>query len=161
MAQKRTATAVKVEIDPVRKYAKEVTGEWYGVSIPAWLRAFDCRASGDDIAPTSPWGTTLWSSERAEVDLGLRTQTNWFSTTPLSCSTYIDARTCSDVECAKQVTDMVKEATKFRAEYEDAKAHEAPKGQGGGVYYQPVAIVMSNFGWSILADNRTGVVRSR
>lgn len=143
-----------------KRYAKEITEKtWFGVEIPEWLRAFDCRANDDEIAPKSPWGTCLWSSERAAVDLGLRTKEECFDTRPLSCSTYTDARTASENELRRQVADMVKEATRLRDEYEHAKQHRAGKDEGGSCLYQPVAICLSNFGWSVLSDTRTQVVR--
>jgi hypothetical protein len=93
-------------------YAIEITKrEWHGVKIPKWLRAFDCR--GDEL-PKSPWGTTLYSCEKAEVDLGLRTAKEGFATSPLSCSTHIDARECDESELTRQIADMVREARKLR-----------------------------------------------
>lgn len=140
-------------------YAIEMVGTWYGVRIPRWLRAFDVR--GDVFAkPVAPWGATLWSSECAEVDLGLRTENDRFGTTPLSCSTYTDARHADDAELARQVKDMVKEARRFRLEYLRAKRLITEHGQGGSCLYMPVAVSMANFGWSIISDTRTCVVRA-
>lgn len=134
--------------------AIEVKGSWFGVEIPSWLRAFDCR--GEALA------TPYKGSEKAEVDLGLRSlkgESYWaHGTTPLSCQTYIDARTADEVELRRQVTDMVKEATKFKKEY-DAVGNVADKGLGGSCFYLPIAICMSNFGWSILCDRRSQRVR--
>jgi hypothetical protein len=141
------------------QYAKEVVGEWFGIKLPDGIRAFDCRSENVFEDPPSPWGTTLYSSEKAEVDLGLRTQTEWNGTTPLSCNTYIDARKCSDDELRKQVLDMVEQATKFQDEYIEAAKHMASAGQGGSCLYQVVGVALSNFGWSILCDKRTCIVR--
>ncbi len=141
-------------------YAKEVTGAWFGVTIPAWLRVFDCRADSSDIAPRSSWGSSLWSSERAEVDLGLRTATERNATTPVSCSTYVDARRADDAELAQQVTRAIAEATRLRDEYETAKAKPAKPGSGGSCLYLPVAVSIANFGWSVISDERTRIVRA-
>jgi len=138
-------------------YAIEVIGTWYGIEIPSWLRAFDCRAND---AATSPWGTSLWSSERAEVDMGLRTATSRNATTPVSCSTYTDARRADDAELARQVTRMVEEATRIRAEYLAAKDRPAQPGSGGSCLYLPVAVCMANYGWSVVCDERTMIVRA-
>jgi hypothetical protein len=131
--------------------------EWYGVKIPSWLRVFDCR--GEDLV-IAPWGSVLWSSKRAEVDLGLRTEKDRFGTTPLSCSTHIDSRTASESELTRQVADMVKEATKLRDQYLEAKKNPGKdKWFGGSGYYLPVAIAMSNFGWNVICDKRTSVTK--
>lgn len=145
-------------------YAKEVIRVWYGVELPEWLRAFDCRAENKDIAPEAPWTNMygkviLWGSERAEVDLGLRSREESHGTTPISCQTYLDARKASESELRSQVLDMVSSAWRLRREWLSAKEHQAAPGEGGGCCYQPVAICMSNFGWSIICDRRTQVVR--
>jgi hypothetical protein len=144
-------------------YSTEVKGEWYGVTIPPWLRAFDCRCeAGKEFSYISPWGATLMGSERAEVDVGLRgaSYDDCHGTSPTSCQTYIDARTASEDELRKQVSDMVREATKLRDEYlHQATLPETP-GQGGSCYYMPVLVALSNFGWSIVSDRRQCVVRS-
>jgi len=139
-------------------YAIEIKDrEWYGVKIPKWLRVFDCR--GDEILK-APWGHTLWSSEKAEVDLGLRTETDRFGTTPLRCSTYIDSRTAAETELTRQVTDMVKEAKQIRVQYLDAKKNPGEdKGHGGSGYYMPIAIAMSNFGWNVICDERISATK--
>lgn len=140
-------------------FAKEISGEWYGVAIPSWLRAFDCRSEDVFADPRSPWGTVLYSDEKAQVDLGLRTETYRYATTPLSCSTYIDARRADDAELARQVRDMAQAATKLHKEWEKAASLLAARGEGGSCVYCPVAICMSNFGWSVLSDERTCRVR--
>jgi hypothetical protein len=141
-------------------FAKEIVGQWFGVAIPSWLRAFDCRGSGKDLMPRAPWGETLFGGEKASVDLGLRDGT-WdgrHDTIPTSCSTYLDARTASESELARQVADMVKEATRLKTEYDTAK--EAAKGVGGSCLYLPIAIEMSNYGWSVISDKRTCKIRA-
>lgn len=133
----------------MEKYAKEVelTGSrcWYGVGVPAWLRAFDCRGE--------PLAGPYMGSEKAEVALGLRVGDERHGTTPLSCQTYIDARTAGVEELRRQVTDMVREAERFKAEYDQAPTVD--QGHGGSCLHLPVALCMSNFGWSILCDRRT------
>jgi len=140
-------------------YSKEIKGSWFGVTIPEWLRAFDCRSSEDDIAPRTPWGSYLWSSERAAVDLGLRAEGVYNDTTPVGCSTYIDARTAPEEELRRQVENMVAEATRLREEYLEGKKFPDTEGQGGSCLYMPVAVCLSNFGWSVLADRTQGIVR--
>ena len=139
-------------------YAIEISErEWHGVEIPEWLRVFDCR--GDDLVKAS-WGHVLWSSEKAEVDLGLRSDKDRFATTPLSCSTYIDSRTAVESELARQVANMVAEATRLRDQCLEAKQSPGEdKGFGGSGYYLPVAIAMSNFGWDIICDRRISVTK--
>jgi hypothetical protein len=130
---------------------------WYGVKIPKWLRAFDCR--GDEL-PKAPWGRTLWSYEKAAMDLGLLSEKDSFTTNPLSCSTYTDSRTAAETELVRQISDMVREAKKFRNQFLDAKKKPGDdKGHGGSAYYLPVAIAMSNFGWNIICDRRISVTK--
>ena len=145
-----------------KTFAVEIKeASWYGVDLPRWIRVFDCRcAKGTEFSAKAPWGATLMGSERAEVDMGLRGET-WderHATTPMSCSTYIDARTCDESELRKQVSDMVREAARMRDTYLKAKENPAKEGEGGGCNYMPVGIALSNFGWSIIADTRTCVV---
>ena len=130
-------------------HAKEVTGKWFGVEIPVWLRAFDCRGE--------PFAGPYMGSEKAEVDLGLRGGDDRHGTTPMSCQTYIDARTADEVELRRQVTDMVREAEKMKKAYDAAPTKD--QGHGGSCLYLPVAICMSNFGWGVLCDRRTQRVR--
>jgi hypothetical protein len=142
-------------------FSTEVIGTFAGVAIPAWLRVFDCRASDTDAGARSPWGTSLYGSERAAVDIGLRTGNGEYNdTTPISCSTYIDARTADEAEIARQLRDGLKEAAKLLAEFEAAKAKPAKPGDGGSCLYRPVAFCLSNYGWSIMSDAREKVVRA-
>lgn len=139
-------------------YAIEITErEWCGVKIPKWLRVFDCR--GDELTK-APWGQTLWSSEKAEIDLGLRSEKDRFGTSPLSCSTHIDSRTAPEAELTRQMADMVKEATRLRKQYLEAKKNPGEdKGHGGSGYYLPVAVAISNFGWNVICDERISVTK--
>lgn len=152
-------------------YAKEITGEWYGVKIPAWLRVFDVRCSEEDLFADSsraPWTIEtkegpkrplLWSGERAEVDCGLRTATERHATTPVSGSHYRDLRTADEAYCAETVRKMIAEAERLRAVYEAAKAAAKPnKNHGGSCYYMPVFVSLANYGWGVTCDERTMVV---
>ena len=139
-------------------YSIEITNRtWYGVTIPEWLRVFDCR--GDDI-PRSPWGTSLFSGERAAVDMGLRTEKEKYDGHPSSCSTYIDSRTAPESELVRQVTDMVKEAERILLEFRDAQERPAKPGAGGSCFYLPVAICLANYGWSVMVDERVKAIRT-
>lgn len=144
-------------------YSKEITGIVFDVSLPDWLRFFDCRASEKELFPEAPWTNMygkviLFGSERAEVDLGLRTKDDRFGTTPTSCQTYVDARVCDSNELSRQVADMVQAATKLRQDWIEAAKH--PSADGGSCYYKPVAICLSNYGWNVLCDTRTKRVRA-
>jgi len=140
-------------------YAKEIKGEWYGVAIPSWLRAFDCREDDAAPAPRTSWGARLWSTDRATVDMGLRGEGFSYDTRPLSCSTYIDARRADKEELARQVRRMIEAAEKLRAERIEAESRPAKPGKGGSVLYHPVAIAMANYGWAVISDQRTAFVR--
>ena len=55
---------------------------------------------------------------------------------------------------------MVKEATRLRDQYLEAKQNPGEdKGLGGSGYYLPVAIAMSNFGWDVICDTRVSVTK--
>ena len=135
-------------------YSKEITDrEWYGVKIPRWLRVFDCRGDGTVKA----W-RTLWASEAAEVDLGLRTETESHATTPVSGSGYADMREY-EPDAKLAVARMVQEAKKLRLAYTEALGKPPTEGDGGSCHYPPVAVALCNFGWSVIADRRVCVVR--
>lgn len=145
-------------------YAKEIKGEWHGVKIPSWIRLFDCRTEEDAKTPKAPWGEYLYGSERAAADLGLRGvlesgERFHYDTVPTSCQTYIDSRTCKPEELVRQFSDAVKRAGELRKEYLQTKKNQKEKPDGGSCLYLPVAIAISNFGWSIISDRRTEVVR--
>jgi hypothetical protein len=145
-------------------YATEIKGEWFGVSIPPWLRAFDCRQELDLPWARAPWGAALLSGEKAEVDLGLHgvDQVGHFShaTTPRSCLTHLNALTADSLELTRQVTDMVSEAARMHDEYHKIKrSRKRPGLHGGEAVYLPIAVEMSNFGWSIICDRRISVTK--
>jgi hypothetical protein len=142
-------------------YATEVKDMWYGIALPAWLRAFDCRSeAGKEFASRTPQGRCLTGLERAEVDLGLCGEGyERYSTVPVSCATYIDSCTATQAELSRQVEDMVRQATKLYQEYQHQRTLPSVQGQGGSCLYLPVAVCMSNFGWCVVSDLRTVVVR--
>jgi hypothetical protein len=132
-------------------YSTEITAkEWYGAQIPKWLRVFDCRG---DETPKGPNGISIFASEKAAYDLGLRsaTDTDWHDGTPLSQSTNWDARTAPPEELKRQVTDMVKAAKQLMRLYK--KNLNSPPGPGVG-YEKVVAVALSNFGWCVITDKR-------
>lgn len=144
------------------KFSTEITsGEWYGVTLPKWLRFFDCRSSDSWNAPKAPWGESIYSGERAQIDLGLKRgyyEDN--DATTLVSSTSCDSRTACMGELARQISDMIEAAEKFRRDYEKYKDKVAKPGEGGSCFYLPVAAEVSNFGWSIIADKRSCIVVS-
>jgi hypothetical protein len=137
--------------DPI-VHSIEITGEWFGIPVPSWLRAFDCRSSDEQTFKSKYWG-----SERAQIDLGLGVGWECHATTPLSCSTYYDARGAAIDDLRHQVEDMVREADKFYAEWETATDNP---GNGGSCLYRPVGIALCNYGWSVISDKRTMKVRA-
>lgn len=146
------------------KFSTEITsGEWYGVTLPEWLRFFDCR--GEFNISWTPWGERVCGGDRAKIDLGLKRgyYEDNDATTLVGCSTYIDSRTACIGELGRQVSDMIEAAEKFRRDYEKYKNKIAKPGEncyanGGSCFYLPVAAAMSNFGWSIIADKRSCIV---
>lgn len=141
-------------------YSKEIQGIWCGVEIPSWLRAFDVRTAPSECGLRAPWGETLWSAERAMVDLGLKAGYDSHATIPSGCHVYFDMRDCSEAELAKQIASAIADATRLHSEYEHAQVHRAAPGAGGSCYYMPVAISIGNYGWSVICDERTCVIRA-
>ena len=83
-------------------------------------------------------------------------------TTPISCSGYGDSRTASHEQLKEIVNDIAKECKRMHRTYSGIKAdtHNQDKGMGGGVEYRPFCVVISNYGWSILARrNEDGVTK--
>ncbi len=144
------------------KYATEITDdEWHGVARPEWLRFFDCRSDETAPFPKAIWGETLYGGETAHVDLGLkRGYGDNDATTLISCNTYIDSRSCNTSELTRQITNMVREAVRFRQEYQEHQGDVTKPDQGGSCLYLPVAAELSNFGWSVIADRRSRIVVS-
>ena len=147
-------------------YAIEIVGSFLGVSIPAWLRVFDCRKPIDEVSVLAPWTYTkkdgtvlpihLFGSETCEVDLGLRGDGFSHGTTPTCCSGYGDTRT-NEAEAHLAVTNMIECAIQHHEKWLWANAQ--PKStDGGGCYYQPIAVALCNYGWSVIADGRHYVV---
>lgn len=121
---------------------------------------FDCRTGKDEFAGQvmAPWGETLYGCERAAYSIGLRVGYGKHDTTPLSISGCPDLRTWP-VQFERVAMDLVKHAARLLRDYEEALAAPAPEGEGGSVFYRPVAISVANFGGSLIADRRERAVR--
>lgn len=120
---------------------------------------FDCRSPEDDLLSfKAPWGETLCGPERAAYSLGLRCGWDHHDTTPLSVSGCADLRRWPN-QFDRVSRDLVKEAQRLQREWDDARANPSAEGEGGSVFYKPVAIAVCNFGASIIADRRTSAVR--
>ncbi len=149
-------------------YATEIKGSFHGVAIPTWLRVFDCRQPIGAEFVLAPWTVTLFGkecrvsllgSELAEVDLGLRSKEDRHAANPSSCSGYGDAR-ISESEAAAMLLDALAAARGHQKEWEWASTR--PRRQDGGqAHYQPIAIALCNFGWSVIADSRNYLIPER
>lgn len=139
-----------------KTFSLEIKGEWFGIAIPEWLRAFDCRSSDKESFPKTSWGRSLVATERAQVDLGLQTEHCNNAATLVGCHTYTDARRANEAELRRQITNMIEEAEKCRLAY--IKAQNNPSNDGGGCYYMPVGIALCNYGWTVIGDEKTCVV---
>lgn len=123
-----------------------------------WL-VFDCRSPEDGVfSVKAPWGETLIGAEQAAYSMGLRTSWMGNDTTPAGLSGCQDLRQ-SQSQFERVARDLVQQAKRLMKDYEAAKRNPAPEGAGGSVYYRPVAIAISNFGGSVLADRRDFSVR--
>lgn len=149
-------------------YSIEIKDEFYGQSIPAWLRCFDCRnPEGQEFSKEAPWTHTnkghlrhpiLMGCETAQVDLGLRAKGESNAAVPISGSGYGDTRRNAE-EAKLAVERMLEAAHRLHSEYEEA-SRQPMSTNGGSVIYQPIAVALCNFGWSLICDRRISRVVS-
>ena len=137
----------------------EHKGQFLGVKLPKWLRAFDCRCPESGAFYKAPHGETLYGCERAQFALGLKQGWSGDATTPVSCQAYRDFRDTNPEELARVAVDMIREAKRLRREYQAALRNPAPANEGGSGHYAPVAISLANYGWSVIADRRAYAVQ--
>lgn len=133
-----------------------------GVKLPRSVRCFDVRIPDDEVfKDCKPYGEHLWSSERAAYVLGLRTSwSHRYDTSPVSCQAYEDFRTCSEARLALVAQNMRKMLREYLREYRLAERFPAGKGEGGSCYYKPVALTLANYGYGLMCDERTKLVRA-
>ena len=131
-------------------FSKEIVGEWFGVAIPPWIRAFDCRS--ETFSVKADWGDYLFGSEKAAADLGLLSENHNYYITPIRLHPNVDLREAYEEELHSEISAMVREAFNYRQEF--LSALESSNLGGSAYYYLPVAICMSNFGWSLVCDVR-------
>jgi hypothetical protein len=145
----------------MNKLAIEITGSFLGQEIPSWLRVFDCRKPIGEEIVKAPWTNTydgktyspsLFGSECAAVDLGLRGKGVHEDTTPVSGSGYGDTRR-SESEALSAVRSMIEAAQRTHQDWEEA-CGKPMSTNGGSVCYQPIAVALCNFGWSVICDRR-------
>ncbi len=132
-------------------------GTFFGVRLPRSVPFFDCRWDADRPNPRNPHsGLIMWGTERAEFALGEpRAGSSFRFAHPAGILTHFDAteprhaaRTAEDV---RRLRGML---AKEWAEYRRARSNLAGPEEGGGVVFKPVAVALTNFGSSILADRR-------
>ena len=130
-----------------------------GIDFPEWLPVFDCRWPDEDL-PKDPSGhVTMWSSERAEYALGLRSYEKgiYDASCPVSIQSYVDSRNERWKEDAKRwLRDLIARAKELREKHESIGQDWQSKnnGHGGSVCDLPLAIALSNFGASLIADRK-------
>ena len=132
---------------------EKLTGYFAGVRLPRSVPVFDVRDyHAEDtivkcLAPSGKYALSLYSSERAWFLLGDVTG----YTTPMSCSTYLDARTCSETELARQVKGIRHQVAIMWREYRKALHRLAKPGDGGSCVHRPALAYIANYGWGISA----------
>lgn len=132
-----------------------------GVRFPDWLRVFDCRREREQVfSDPTPWGERIYC--RAAYALGLLN--GWTGNKDRHVSRiqfYFDARELENrEETVKVLKDLAKTAEEILKDYKNAEKRKAAPGQGGGVYYRPIAVALSNYGASVIADSESAVVKS-
>jgi hypothetical protein len=98
----------------------------------------------------------MWGTERAEFALGERTAgSSTRFAHPAGIQTHYDA---TEPRHAQRTAEDVRRLRGMLArelwEYRKARLNQAGPGEGGGVVFRPVAIALTNFGSTILADRR-------
>ena len=124
-------------------------GHYFGVRLPRSVDFFDCRASEEmlctDAYRVDKYGDgkpiTLWSSERADWTLGIR------STSSASLQFYFDSREPQNAGNSARILQKLRAmlAEAWRA-WRKARRRKARKGQGGGCVYRPRYVELANFG---------------
>ena len=135
-------------------------GTFFGVRLPRSVPFFDCRWDESRPGPRNPnTGLILWGTEAAEFALAdSRAGFTSRFTHPAGILTHHDARLPANAhrtaEDVRRLRGML--ARQWR-EYRDARRNQAHPGEGGGVVHKPVAVALTNFGSTILADAHTFV----
>ena len=80
-------------------------------------------------------------------------------TCPISLQWYYDAREASDKELANEIKHLRNIAAEYLKLYRHAKRKPAGKGEGGGLYYKPKAIYLTNYGGALVCDSNAAVVK--
>lgn len=135
-------------------------GTFFGVRLPRSVPFFDCRWDGARPEPRNPdTGLVMWGTERAELALGdRRAGSSTGFAHPAGILTHYDATEPRHAQhTAEDVRRLRAMLARQWSEYRGARRNPARPGDGGGVVFLPVAIAMTNFGSTILADRRVSV----
>lgn len=132
-------------------------GTFCGVRLPRSVLFFDCRWDSSRPEPRNPHTRLImWGTERAEFALGERTAgSSTRFAHPAGILTHHDA---TEPRHAHQTADDVRRLRGMLArelcDYRKARLNPAGPDEGGGVVFRPVAVALTNFGSTILADPR-------
>jgi hypothetical protein len=113
---------------------------------------FDCRVLDDAPRVKAPWGETLYGVELAAYSLGISEGWAGNACYPISVSGYRDTRG-DDEKFMAIARDLAKHAKRLRSAYEKSVG-SVNNGRGGSVNHAPVAVAVTNFGGSVIADRR-------
>lgn len=147
------ASFVTVPVESIPR--PQVGGSFAGVRLPTSVPFFDCRWPGDRDEPRSPTtGLVLWGSERAELALGnVEAGLVGRHAHPLGTITSWDAgEERHAARTAAAVAHLRSLLARAWRDYRAARRCPAAPGEGGSVAHRPAAIVLTNFGTTVLAD---------
>lgn len=149
-------------IYPDLKLSEIHAGRFCSVRLPRSVPFFDCRIVDEDIRNVrTPWGTVLWSAERAAAALGMVTETCKYGHQRrlMGVQFYFDAREIEKNrgEVARIVQDLRNDLAKVWREYRWCKRHPSRNG-GGPAAFRPVFVELANFGAGVYGDDREMVV---
>ncbi len=138
-------------------YCVEHTNMFAGVKLPKGLSLFDCRR-GDDVlfakTTTERGERILWGAEGVCHVMGVAEHT-----TPVAMQVYYDLRKASEEELANVARELVKMYKECKKSYDKARPRsEGDTGNGGAVYFRPIAVDIGNYGYGVIADRNDSVV---
>jgi hypothetical protein len=124
--------------------------QFAGIKLPRSIRFLDLRDNGLH----SDLKGDRYAGDACHDILGIKT------TSPISVSGYCDMRDpYNKAELSKIVKHLRNIAAEYWRDYRKAKRYPSKPGEGGGAYYLPKAIYVTNYGGALVCDAGTEYVR--
>ena len=140
-----------------RRVVPPVVQSIAGVRAPRSVPLFDARCGKNEMWQ-SDHGRWLWGCEAAAFVLGLyvpSVRSDYCS--PASVSGF-DNCLENEWEARRQMVHLRGMLAQQWKAYRNAKRRPAAQGEGGGIFYRPVAVSCCNHGGSVVCSERDSVV---